>query len=277
MLQAASPQLLYFPNNSFGSPYADGKTDQQQRSQKDVVAGCSRPHLASSGPETPPTDFETSPPVKPLWSTSEGTLGGFHTVFGDSLFGGIFPTDVGGMSTAKVAEDLLHPGGTGPRALRAGLLSGLKSGTFTTRSSRYHGVYRIPSGLWISQLTIHGTTIQLGSFGTEEEAARCWDKAVVQLHGSAQPGTNFWVHPATAAGWLKEKMPKQLASALHAVETAPNPGSARKKRTAALAAMAEVAEQEEEEEAAENKKASCSITEDDEIGGRPAHRRRKKA
>ena len=73
-----------------------------------------------------------------------------------------------------------------------------------------------------------GQTVLLGTFETEEAAARCWDKATVQAHGSAQVETNFSVHPATVESWLKERMPKGLADLVRAAEGLPQ-GSPQKK------------------------------------------------
>ena len=93
----------------------------------------------------------------------------------------------------------------------------------TTSSTKYRGVYRLSSGKWKAKLFLSGISIYLGTFEIEEDAARCIDKVTVQVHGSANCSTNFLVHPATAARWLDEKLPKQIEELLEAKNTLPNP------------------------------------------------------
>jgi hypothetical protein len=50
--------------------------------------------------------------------------------------------------------------------------------------SGYRGVYRTTSGRWRAQIKSGGTIHQLGSYDTPEEAARAWDEAALQMHGS---------------------------------------------------------------------------------------------
>lgn len=52
------------------------------------------------------------------------------------------------------------------------------------RTSRFRGVhFSTKSGCWISKITIRYKTIHLGSFDTEEEAARAYDAAAKIHHG----------------------------------------------------------------------------------------------
>lgn len=49
-------------------------------------------------------------------------------------------------------------------------------------SSQYKGVYKKRSR-WAARIAVNGETTWLGTFKTEEEAARAYDAAAKRLHG----------------------------------------------------------------------------------------------
>ena len=44
-------------------------------------------------------------------------------------------------------------------------------------SSGYKGVYKVPSGKWVAKIMVRGKSFHLGTFCTEEEASREYQKA----------------------------------------------------------------------------------------------------
>lgn len=88
--------------------------------------------------------------------------------------------------------------------------------------------------MWRARFTLFGISVELGTFAVEEDAARCIDKVAVQIHGSADCPTNFSVHPATAAGWLDEKLPRQIEELLEEEHTLPNASENRKEGSSKL-------------------------------------------
>lgn len=52
------------------------------------------------------------------------------------------------------------------------------------KTSKYRGVsFHKPSGKWRAQITHHGKVMYIGIYNTEEDAAKAWDEAAINLRG----------------------------------------------------------------------------------------------
>lgn len=56
-------------------------------------------------------------------------------------------------------------------------------GSFENVTSEFKGVYQRSPGRWVAQITVNNANRHLGSFASEEDAARCYDAAAVEAFG----------------------------------------------------------------------------------------------
>ena len=54
----------------------------------------------------------------------------------------------------------------------------------TDGSSRYKGVYLSKDGYWHARVQVDGKRVHLGRFSSEEEAARAYNRRMVEIHGA---------------------------------------------------------------------------------------------
>ena len=50
-------------------------------------------------------------------------------------------------------------------------------------ASRFKGVYSARGGKWGSRIKVHKKTLHLGTYSSEDDAAKAYDLAAVDLHG----------------------------------------------------------------------------------------------
>ena len=50
-------------------------------------------------------------------------------------------------------------------------------------SSKYKGVCKVPSGKWVAVIQVKMKRVHIGTFDTEEQAARAYDKRAIKLFG----------------------------------------------------------------------------------------------
>ena len=95
------------------------------------------------------------------------------------------------------------------------------------KPSSYRGV-TIERGRWKAQIGYEGKTHHIGTFDTDEEAARAYDREAIRVHG-AKAQCNFPVNGGLKAKpKMKPKRPKAVAAAATpaAAAAAPAAGTA---------------------------------------------------
>jgi hypothetical protein len=60
-----------------------------------------------------------------------------------------------------------------------------------SRSGKYRGVSKLPSGRWIARMVVQGKSVYVGVFDTDAEAALAWDKVAAVTFDPAFVKLNF--------------------------------------------------------------------------------------